>query len=1154
MEWHTKPAKEKAPRQTCRYNHCAVYDEDNNRLVVFGGRTAERKRLNDVYFLDLDSFTWYKPNTEGMAPTPREQAVATFWAGHMVLFGGNAIGGRTNDLYLLDLSAWQWSQPATSGTAPSPRQSSGICIGHGNLCFHAKNFVLEDLNVLDFVTKTWTEISFTGRSPPPRDQLFLFGGLDELGAQSFSMYRLPLPPGENFVTAKPEWSEWESELPFNKSRTCTFFNGSLSVYQLGSNTLGRVNDEDFQKGLVFFDVYKVAKLDVLKPRFFSEEELKPKNAKRLRVEHTINVASKMPKSFVGWTGLETKSLAYVHDFQRIFEELYPHRRPLYLTPRNECGSQKFICTTLRPTQLNYTELYDLEGCCTFVADFITYEPLEDPLHPPEYLPSPMSTLNWQAGDCFDMATVLCSLLIGVGYNAFVVVGYAPQEVTNNDQAVTKCPIVEKEESDGQNADGSLGTAATSSKHETRGPGSSRKPAAEAGEVKKPKYVIRKNTQLESKFLKEQEAKRVAEGGDKEDAEEGGEGGEANGTMQSMFNAEIPPPGCKLLHAWVLVMTGKRDMHAPIFIEPSSGRRYPLKSSPYLGIEYLWNHRNFWVCMQMALPHSDSRAHPMDVSYDLSDSTKWEAVFDRSCMKSGMYDYGSADAGGDERIGLESRGGTMKSGMNKPKTPSTALPKASPNTPPTTLTSEPSMSSRRRGTAVNGGGNGTPPRTAESIANGDMGGNDGDGGDGGGTGEADVIPDIPPSWVPKLSVPSDAFDTLFPPGSMMTFYKCSQHAQVDVIPDIPPSWVPKLSVPRDAFDMRCPRGSKMTFYKCSQHEKFALFGDCGRWDGMVERLVMYEDEERTVVTEIRETFQRRKDKLRERRVYPQKDTTIEEFEGGSAFGLHDILSVKNDRREVQKSEDNGDDPYEDEATRVRRMRNAKETKKILPIRKMTEKFSRHSKVEADQDVHKRKYYLAENRIHIEHHYGTNRITASSRTYHKDGQSQIVQVDPLADRPQAIRDSEWEISEILRTRTNQEQNITLETPYTDIVRIKAEQSEEEEEEEEESNYDYLSPFLPSLSGMQTLSREQALDARLDEETASLGKRQQNFNRDRDQMTQEEEEEYEKAVEESMFRIHILEKRLKRHEEQALHKYYWLDHKLRSDPRLASLLQGA
>ena len=39
----------------------------------------------------------------------------------------------------------------------------------------------------------------------------------------------------------------------------------------------------------------------------------------------------------------------------------------------------------------------------------------------------------------------------------------------------------------------------------------------------------------------------------------------------------------------------------------------------------------------------------------------------------------------------------------------------------------------------------------------------------------------------------------------------------------------------------------------------------------------------------------------------------------------------------------------------------------------------------------------------------------------------------------------------------------------------------------------------------------------------------------------------------RIHILEKRLKRHEEQALHKYYELDHKLRSDARLAALLMA-
>ena len=37
----------------------AIFDGENNRLVIFGGRTAERKRLNDVYYLDLETFTWY---------------------------------------------------------------------------------------------------------------------------------------------------------------------------------------------------------------------------------------------------------------------------------------------------------------------------------------------------------------------------------------------------------------------------------------------------------------------------------------------------------------------------------------------------------------------------------------------------------------------------------------------------------------------------------------------------------------------------------------------------------------------------------------------------------------------------------------------------------------------------------------------------------------------------------------------------------------------------------------------------------------------------------------------------------------------------------------------------------------------------------------
>ena len=73
-----------------------------------------------------------------------------------------------------------------------------------------------------------------------------------------------------------------------------------------------------------------------------------------------------------------------------------------------------VRTTLRLTQLPYQELYDYDKCAKFVADF-RYEPLELSWQIPRHLPSPAATLGWQAGDCFDCAQALCSLLLGVGY-------------------------------------------------------------------------------------------------------------------------------------------------------------------------------------------------------------------------------------------------------------------------------------------------------------------------------------------------------------------------------------------------------------------------------------------------------------------------------------------------------------------------------------------------------------------------------------------------------------------------------------------------------------------------------------------------------------------------------------------------------------------
>ena len=80
---------------------------------------------------------------------------------------------------------------------------------------------------------------------------------------------------------------------------------------------------------------------------------------------------------------------------------FPHLRPLCLTPSNECGVKKLICTfvkviitalsgqikqfsTLQPTVVSYSHLYDVDECSKFIADFIYYSPERWPgYHPPQ---------------------------------------------------------------------------------------------------------------------------------------------------------------------------------------------------------------------------------------------------------------------------------------------------------------------------------------------------------------------------------------------------------------------------------------------------------------------------------------------------------------------------------------------------------------------------------------------------------------------------------------------------------------------------------------------------------------------------------------------------------------------------------------------------
>ena len=109
-----------------RYDHSAVWDSENSRMIVFGGDSESY--LNDVGVLSESGGTWAwtSPAVSGIRPAARygHSAVLDAGSGRMIVFGGDS-GSRLNDVWVLSDSrgAWAWASPAVSGTAPLARLS-----------------------------------------------------------------------------------------------------------------------------------------------------------------------------------------------------------------------------------------------------------------------------------------------------------------------------------------------------------------------------------------------------------------------------------------------------------------------------------------------------------------------------------------------------------------------------------------------------------------------------------------------------------------------------------------------------------------------------------------------------------------------------------------------------------------------------------------------------------------------------------------------------------------------------------------------------------------------------------------------------------------------------------------------------------------------
>lgn len=792
--------------------------------------------------------------------------------------------------------------------------------------------------------------------------------------------------------------------------------------------------------------------------------------------------TEFPASYKENLPKENLVLQYAENFRRQYVHLYRDRKPLLLNPVNECGTEKFVCTTIRPTQLEFKELYNWEGAAEFVADYLNFETLEPPTELPRRLLSPTTILKRQKGNCFDYSTLLCSLLIGVGYDALVVNGYATRETCLADESREICPLMKKKE----------------------------EVKEEVQKKEQKKYAVKAPKDLRSKFELKQDAKAKAE----KEAEEEQRKKEAE---EKAAELEKPPPdplyGLRV-HAWVLVLAGRREVPESFFIEPFTGLSHPVDSQNYLGIESVWNATNYWVNMQ------DCSDGVKGLSYDLGDCTRWEYMFpitEKPLLKIPDVEDDIGDLDDDEEEENE-----MDKNLDMP--PSWVEP------------------------------------IKLSLRDFQM-----------------RCPQGKKTKLYKRAKLEKFAHYLMKDGlvSKLSMYDNRELTDLIMVREYFAHRVDKLCTKvhnhrsgwnTEFFDPGRHKCLKEHQFKASspgpENDRIMLFYDEARVDGLVKRV--------ECLTEMTEEYRNRDDYLYYKQVeFGKRTKKFGPQDGTGANNMRPIVKmVQKFNRNTKKSasediaelvflvsEDKIQLTYHTEDPRI-----ASSTREFLKPANWDEKGAT---LTFNPEMHQT--------FQVD---PTSPMNKNVELY----EMLLEMLKAEEKCRNEVRESEEEVREVLNERTKEETASELEISVYDTDRnekAKKHRRElerlqlEERMRKQEMDIDYLAPFLAQMGNPDKITRQQAyqlkedclgdlkkrlidkanlIQARFEKETQLLEKKQAWYQQNQVAMSKDDEEAYLDYCSEALFRIHILDLRLARHKEQAPHKYMQLEQRLRSEERLA------
>ncbi|KAJ0063299.1 hypothetical protein NL108_015778 [Boleophthalmus pectinirostris] len=101
------------------HEHRGTFEYDESSSLVWD--SPGRGWNNHVHVLDLETLSWSQPVTTGNCPSPRAAHACATVGNRGYVFGGRYKNYRLNDLYYLDLDTWQWHEMSVPQGGPVGR-------------------------------------------------------------------------------------------------------------------------------------------------------------------------------------------------------------------------------------------------------------------------------------------------------------------------------------------------------------------------------------------------------------------------------------------------------------------------------------------------------------------------------------------------------------------------------------------------------------------------------------------------------------------------------------------------------------------------------------------------------------------------------------------------------------------------------------------------------------------------------------------------------------------------------------------------------------------------------------------------------------------------------------------------------------------------